>query len=179
MYRLKLPPPRPPRAGLSKTFRHPIDASRKAELVARYRERFPAAAERELAEADRLTSHRFTFLGHTTQHGEAIAWSLDPVSGREWSREFSADIPYRGPARLGDIKLPWELNKHQYFFTLGKAGWLRGDPAYASEIVRQIDHWIADNPYQRGTEAYGDWNAGYEAAVEVDECLELDFDWDR
>ena len=33
-----------------------------------------------------------------------------------------------------------------------------------------------DNPFQRGTSAYSDWNAGYESAVEADEATELDDD---
>lgn len=115
-----------------------------------YRALFPDAVGPELAEANRLAAHRFTFLGHTMDHGDRIAWSRDPVSGREWARSFSPDIAYRGPERLGDIKLPWELNKHQYFFTLGKAAWLNGDVGTAAEIVREIDHWIEDNPYQTG-----------------------------
>ena len=94
-------------------------------------------------------------------HDEQIAWSRDPVSGREWSRGFSPDIVYRGPERLGDIKLPWELNKHQYFFTLGKAAWLSGDIAPAVEIVRQIDDWIEDNPYDRGI----NWISALEAGA--------------
>ena len=116
----------------------------------RYRELFPEAVERELAEARQLAEHRVTLLGHTTEHGKTIAWSRDPVSGRDWPRGFSPDIPYRGVERLGDIKLPWELNKHQYFFTMGKAAWLSGDDALAAEIAHQIDHWIDDNPCLRG-----------------------------
>jgi hypothetical protein len=31
-----------------------------------------------------------------------------------------------------------------------------------------------DNPYQWGTAAYSDWNAGYESVVEADEATKLD-----
>ncbi len=31
-----------------------------------------------------------------------------------------------------------------------------------------------DNPYQPGTGAYSDWNAGYESVVEADEATRLD-----
>ena len=149
-YRLGLPEPDPGQVFIAHAFRHPIDATQKLLLTCRYRELFPDAVQSELAEARRLAAHRFTFLGHTVEHGERIAWSRDPVSGREWTRDFSPDIPYRGPERLGDIKLPWELNKHQYFFTLGKAAWLTDDPSPAVEIVRQIDQWIEDNPSHHG-----------------------------
>jgi uncharacterized heparinase superfamily protein len=131
-------------------FRHPIDATRRESLVARYRALFPDSVRAELDEAGRLLDHRFHLLGHVMDHGDVIAWSRDPRSGRDWSRGFSPQIPYRGPGRLGDIKLPWELNKHQYFFTLGKAAWLTHNPIFAREIVREIDQWIADNPCHSG-----------------------------
>jgi ribosome modulation factor len=31
-----------------------------------------------------------------------------------------------------------------------------------------------DNPYQRGTQAYSDWNAGYDSAVDAREATKLD-----
>ena len=31
-----------------------------------------------------------------------------------------------------------------------------------------------DNPYERGTQAYSDWNAGYDSAVEAREATRLD-----
>jgi hypothetical protein len=135
---------------INTAFRHPVADASQALTVARYRALFRERVDREIGEARRLAAHQFTLLGHRMHHGESIAWSRDPVSGRDWSRGFSPDIVYRSPARLGDIKLPWELNKHQYFFTLGQAAWLSGDVRFAAEIVRQIEHWIADNPCERG-----------------------------
>jgi hypothetical protein len=146
---------------VSREFRHPIDVTQKALLTEQYREFFSARVESELAEAYRLARHQFKFLGHEFAFGESISWSRDPVSGRDWSRGFSPDIPYRGPERLGDIKLPWELNKHQYFFTVGKAAWLLGDQSLAAEIVWQINHWIEDNPYLRGI----NWISGLETGT--------------
>jgi hypothetical protein len=137
-------------AKLCKAFSHPIDSRTRSQLLSRYRELFPEAVRTELSEARRLAAHNFRLLGHEMAHGDTIAWSRDPVSGRDWSRGFSPDIQYRGDERLGDIKLPWELNKHQYFFTLGKAAWLTGDSSTAAEIVRQIDSWIEDNPCDHG-----------------------------
>ena len=136
--------------GVAPRFRHPIDSRRRADYVHAYRARFADALRAELAEADRLLLHRFTFLGFETQHGARIDWWRDPVSGRDWPGGFSPDIVYRGADRTGDIKLPWELAKHQYFFTLGKAYWLTGDSRYAAEIGAQIEQFIADNPVHSG-----------------------------
>lgn len=149
-YRLGIPRAAPSAARLAEGFRHPIDAALQPALVEQYRSRFPGAAHAEVLEAQRLAAHQFSILGYPAQYGNQIGWSIDPLSGREWSRGFSPDIPYRGASRLGDIKFPWELAKQQYFFTLGKAGWLEENPGSAIEIINQINHWIEDNPYLRG-----------------------------
>lgn len=160
-YRFGFAEPDPGACQLARAFQHPIASSRRQALIAAYRTLFPDAVGPEIAEAHRLAAHRFDFLGHPVDHGSTIAWALDPVSGREWNDGLSDDIVYKGPARHGDIKLPWELSKHQYFFTLGKAGWLTGDPAFALHITRHIDDWIASNPYRRGI----NWISALEAGT--------------
>ncbi|MFO1418573.1 MAG: alginate lyase family protein [Methylotetracoccus sp.] len=162
-YRWGLPLAEPGKVAVSTSFRHPVDVSRRTSYIALYRQSFAAACEREREEAARLRTHHIDLLGHPSVHGPHIAWSLDPVSGREWPRVFSPDIVYRGPDRLGDIKLAWELNKHQYFFTLGKLGWLDDDPAYGQEIVRQISDWIDDNPIYTGIHWIGALESGARA----------------
>ncbi len=160
---LALREPLPRHVQLSSRFRHPVDSSRRVELTALYRARFADGVARDVEEAQQLAAHRFMLLGHAVDHGERIGWSVDPVSGHEWPRGFSADIPYRGSDRLGDIKLPWELNKHQYFFTLGKAAWVGDRDAWALDIVRQIEHWVEDNPCHRGIHWIGGLEAGARA----------------
>jgi len=144
-------------------FRHPIDPRRREEYVAVYRARFPEAVTAELAEAARLCAHQFRYLGFETRHGARIDWARDPVSGRDWSSGFSPGIAYRGADRLGDIKLPWELAKQQYFFTLGKAYWLTGDPAYAAQIGAQIDSFLDHNPVHGGIH----WTSALEGGTRV------------
>ena len=36
-----------------------------------------------------------------------------------------------------------------------------------------------DNPHPRGTAAHAEWNDGYNSLVELNEAMELDFDWAR
>ena len=38
------------------------------------------------------------------------------------------------PVVIGDKKIVWELNRHQYFTTLGQAYWLTGDERYAQPL---------------------------------------------
>lgn len=148
---------------LSTTFRHPIDISQRPAIIDRMLGGFPESAEQEICEARGLLEHEFRLLGQHVRHGTKIRWSKDPVSDQDWPAIFAADIAYRGPQRLGDIKFPWELGKHQYFFTLGKAGWLTGDDRFPREIIAQIDDWIATNPPDEGIHWIGALEAGARA----------------
>jgi hypothetical protein len=104
----------------------------------------------DLEFAEDVLEHKFSFLKHTVKHGKEIQWDLDPVSGVRWKDVFFRDIVYRGQKRLGDIKLPWELNKHQYFFILGKMYWLTGRDEFRREITDEIDSWIQKNKLYGG-----------------------------
>jgi len=105
----------------------------------------------EIKLANRLLGRKMDLLGHAFdfQNGD-IQWDLDPVTGKEWPGIFSFDVVFHGPKRLSDIKLPWDLAKMQYLFILGKAFHDTGDQRYASEILAQIDSWIAQNPPFKG-----------------------------
>jgi len=149
------------RANIAPGFRHPIDGRERERLVTLYRSAFPDRVPADLEEARRFLAHEFHFLGQDMKFGREIAWSRDPPSGRDWSLGYSGDIQYRGDGRLGDVKYPWELAKHQHFFTLGKAAWLSGNAAFAREMVAQIDHFIATNPYARGVH----WLSALEAGT--------------
>jgi len=56
-----------------------------------------------------------------------------------------ADVPYLDPS-IGDHKIIWELNRHQYWLQLGRAYWLTGDSRYARAIVEQMESWLNGNP---------------------------------
>ena len=122
----------------------------KDKLTALYRRYFLERVNKAIKAADDICEHKFNIFGCQVDHGPKIQWALDPVSGNLWEDRFSFDIVYKGERRLGDIRFVWELNKHQYFFTLGKAYWITGDEKYAEEIVGQIGSWMNENPFCRG-----------------------------
>jgi uncharacterized heparinase superfamily protein len=72
-------------------------------------------------------------------------WHSDPVHHRRAPLVCWADVPYLDPS-IGDHKIIWELNRHQYFLQLGRAYWLTGDPRYARAIVDQVESWLEANP---------------------------------
>ena len=67
---------------------------------------------------------------------------------------------YLDAAVTGDKKIVWELNRHQYFITLGQAYWLTGDQRYAQTFVSHLDSWMDQNPPKLGI----NWASSLEVA---------------
>ena len=76
-------------------------------------------------------------------------WSGDGVSRRRAPRLHWTRLDPLDPA-IGDSKVIWELNRHQYLVTLAQAFVLTGDEGYADRVVRTIAAWDQANPYGRG-----------------------------
>jgi hypothetical protein len=77
--------------------------------------------------ADRVVAHELTSVGIPYQFGPDIDWSINPTKLKysEWT---------------------WQLSRHPFWQTLGRAYWDTGDEVYAREFVAQITDWITDNP---------------------------------
>ena len=56
-----------------------------------------------------------------------------------------AEVPYLDSS-IGDHKIVWELNRHQWWLPLARAYWLTGDSRYARGIVDQMESWLDANP---------------------------------
>jgi len=133
-----------------------FSAADREEYVTLLRQRYPANVEETLRRAEDICRHQFRFLGEDFKFTNEINWHFDPESGRSWPRDYFEKIDrwmWSG-RRLGDYKLPWELNRHQYFVTLGKAYWLTGDEQYAEEFAKQVLSWIQHNPMGIGINWY-------------------------
>src|SRR5262245_40620392 len=100
-----------------------------------------------LTEAEALLAGRFDLLGYRgLTFGNPIDWHLDPVSRRRaplvhWSRLNPLDF-----SQVGDSKVIWELNRHQWMIRLGQAYRLTNDERYAEAATRYLQHWISCNP---------------------------------
>jgi len=59
--------------------------------------------------------------------------------------KFEAGVEWTfGPQ--GNVDWTWDLNRHPYFNTLGKAYWYTGDEKYAEKFVELLLDWINKNP---------------------------------
>jgi len=100
-----------------------------------------------VARADLFCDHVFDFLGSgPTSLGPEIDWSCDFKSGYRWDERYMADLCLVDLSDDADVKVPWELARHQHFVTLGQAYLLTGDEKYAREFVAQLNAWMDKNP---------------------------------
>jgi hypothetical protein len=137
---------------LQKTSPHFFFTSAELPLLAEIiQQRFPEAARETIARAERICSHRFDLLGYKSLDlGRNIDWHLDPVHNKRAPRKLWYEVPYLDFDMVGDVKITWELNRHQQFVTLGRAYQLTGEEKYAREFVSQFSEWRAQNPYPLG-----------------------------
>ena len=114
--------------------------------------------------ADRILAGRFdVFALEDARLGFPPRWNVDPKTGIEAPLGFGLGLDYRDPARVGDIKYLWEINRHLELVTLAQAWHLSADERYARGARALIDSWLEQCPYPRGV----NWCASLEPAIRL------------
>lgn len=120
-------------------------------LMALLRETLPQQVEEIVRRAERICRHQFDLLGYEhLDYGPEIDWHLEIVHQKRAPRKPWFRIRYLDFAEVGDVKITWELNRHQHLITLAKAYRLTGNQQFAVEAFRQWYHWWQANPYPIG-----------------------------
>lgn len=135
---------------------HDLEATVRAAL-----EHWPDDREDVTAQANAVSAGRFPLLGYDAlDFGTPIDWSLDPVNGLRADSVHWSKVPYLDPSQVGDHKIVWELNRHQYFVRLGQAYVLTGDKRWAELFVAHASAWMETNPPKIGI----NWTSSLEVA---------------
>lgn len=92
---------------------------------------------------------------------QIIDWHRDPLTGIRAPLTYGKAIDYRDPDVVGDIKVLWELGRHQHLVPLAVAYAVTGDLRYRQQISDQIDGWVGQNPYGVGIH----WCSALEVAL--------------
>ena len=135
-----------------------------AQALSQFPIRLPDEARGIVEAANTLASGRFDLLGYRQLwFGDPIDWHLDPVADRRspivhWSRIDPLDTD-----SVGDSKVVWELNRHQWLIRLAQAYVLTGDARYANACVSAIDAWLEANPAGVGV----NWASSLEVALRL------------
>ena len=120
------------------------------------------ATERLRAEADAALEHRFDLLGSgPVALGPRIDWHQDFKSGYRWPMTFYQDVEIVRMSDASDPKVPWELSRGHQLLALARAAVLWRDERYATELERQLDSWLIENPVGVGI----NWTNAMEVAI--------------
>lgn len=133
----------------------------KEQTLSELRRRWPEAEEEICGAANRVSEGTFSLLGlRELRLGQNIDWHLEPMSGKRTPLCHWSQLNYLDANIAGDKKITWELNRHQYFLTLGRAYWLTGDEHYAEIFIAHITSWMDQNPPKLGI----NWASSLEVA---------------
>ena len=133
-------------------------------LPALMTERLPASVHGIVAAADRALAKRFDLLGYRDlSFGDPIDWHLDPVAKRQAPLRHWTLLDPLDAATVGDSKVVWELNRHQWLVGLGQAYRLTGDERYPAMFADTIRDWLRANPPGLGI----NWASSLEVAFRL------------
>ncbi|MEY4640390.1 MAG: hypothetical protein RLZZ227_384 [Pseudomonadota bacterium] len=97
--------------------------------------------------ADGVCRGDFPILGYgTLSFGKPTDWHLDPLSGKRAPQVHWSKIDPLNCELVGDHKVVWELNRHQWLLDLGQAYRFTGNERYAKIFAQGIGDWIRSNP---------------------------------
>lgn len=126
---------------------------------------YPKHVSAVLAAADAVCRNEISLLGRVFHYPNGIDWHGEPVTGRRcppWHRS-RIDRYLWSLERPVDLRLFWELNRHQHFITLGIAYWLTGEQRYVDAFSSQVQSWIKTNPLQHGL----NWYSSMEVSIRL------------
>jgi hypothetical protein len=116
------------------------------------RKRFPAEEIEIINRADRICEGFFDLLGYENLRFEDKIpnWHFDPILQKTSPKLHWSKIALENVVETGDKKIIWELNRQQYFTTLGRAFWLTKNEKYAEIFVAHLESWFTENPQKSG-----------------------------
>jgi hypothetical protein len=118
----------------------------------------------EQQKLNELLQGRLGFFGHpAVDVGMPVRWHRDPQTGVVAPLSFGKELNYRDDKLVGDIKILWELGRHQHLIPLAVAYAVSGESRYRDAVTAQIVDWIEKNPYGLGVH----WCSALELALRL------------
>lgn len=119
--------------------------------TAELKRRWPESAGQILSRASQIVGGNFDLPGlQGASFRWPIDWHLEPLSNKQIPLIHWSKLNYLDAELAGDKKIIWELNRHQYFTTLGQAYLLTRDERYAETFVAHLESWMDQNPPKQG-----------------------------
>lgn len=118
----------------------------------------------EQAALDDLLQGKVGFFSHPPLDvGRPVNWHRDPLTGIEAPLSFGKRLNYRDDRIVGNVKILWELGRHQHLIPLATAYAVSGERRYRDAVAEQIEGWIDANPFGLGIH----WCSALELALRL------------
>jgi len=115
-----------------------------------------------LKEAESICKNKFfLFSRKRVSFAREVNWHFKGKGGKSWPVVYFDKLKILDEGRPFDVRVTWELNRHQHFYCLGRAYWLTSDEKYARTFARHIESWTRQNPFQIGI----NWTSNLEVAL--------------
>ena len=124
----------------------------------------PELATAFARQSEQAAHGALSLLGHEQlQVGAPPRWHREALSGveapaRHWSR-----IDHLDTALVGDHKLLWELNRHQYLLAPAFCWLLNRDARHFELVQAHLESWLIANPPRRGVNWVSSLEVAYRA----------------
>ena len=96
--------------------------------------------------AEHALNGSYIRFGEFQDLGVSPEWRRDIVSGKSTGTIYFRRVPYLNSALIGDHKVIWELNRHQYLVTMAQAWRFTYRHELLSGIEALLNSWYAANP---------------------------------
>ena len=127
-------------------------------------EYFRETLDHIVAAAEEARRGRFCLLGYPAlSFGDPVDWHLDPLSGRRAPLAHWSHFDPPAPELVGDCKVVWELNRHQWLVHLGQAYHFTRDERYTWRFSVYVRDWLLANPSGMGI----NWASSLEVALRL------------
>jgi len=104
--------------------------------------------ENIIQQADRIIASYYSILGSGETKLYPINWNIDFKSDYEWKPgKYYTNYTQVDLNNTADVKIPRELSRSHHFLILGQAYLLTNDEKYTEEFIKQIESWLAQNPF--------------------------------
>jgi len=124
----------------------------------RYGRYFPPEQIKEVGED--LVKGKIPVFELTYDTGGGVPdWHRDVSNSVSWPKIFFSKLNHN-ELQYGRILNVWELNRHFYFYDLGKAYALTRDRRFAETLIRHLESWIDQNPVGMGINWYSPMECG-------------------
>lgn len=118
----------------------------------------------ETEKLEGILQGKFRFFGYSEiSVGTPIAWHVDPVSHARAPMGYGKRIDLRDTAQGLNVKMLWELGRHQHLIPLTVAYAVTKKLRYKQAVVRDIEGWITENPYGMGIH----WASALEVSLRI------------